>query len=130
MDTQQLSGPAEQILPNGKSYTVAALRKATSESSLEGSLAQNLFNRWWEEALSVHDDVPPMPKSQAAIDSCFRIAEEFRKKLHLREFDKRERYDKEERERFKSGGKTLIHIPDAGEVAPFVPGGYIPGMEQ
>ena len=122
------AGPAEQVLSNGKAYTVNALKKANSEAGLEGSIAQNLFTRWFEEAISVNGDVA-MPQVETAIDKCFRIAEKFRKKLHVWEFEKREQYDKDERARFQKDGKTILHLPDAGLVAPHVPGGYIPGMD-
>ena len=132
-DNQQAAaavGLEEQELPSGKKYTVEAINKAFSESKFEASLAQVLFQAMWEELLSEYaaGDVP-MPKSQAGMDKCFRIAEEFRKKVTLVEFEKRERYDKEAREKYQKNGKTILHLPDAGLVKPHVPGGYIQGLE-
>jgi hypothetical protein len=128
---QPAAGLQELELPGGKKYTVGAVNKAFSETKLEASLAQVLFVPWYEEVLSeVNGGEVPMPKVQAGIDKAFRIAEEFRKKMVHVEFDKRETYDKAERDKYRSGGKTLIHLPDAGVVAPLVPGGYIQGLNE
>lgn len=125
------SAAPEVELSNGKKYTTVALEKAYSEMKIEASLAQMLFVPWYEEVLSeINGGDVPMPKVQAGIDKAFRIAAEFRKKIHLVEFEKREAYDKAEREKYQKDGKTLIHLPDAGIVAPHVPGGYIKGLDQ
>ncbi len=127
---QSVAGLEEKELPSGKKYTVEALNRAFSETKIEASLAQMLFVPWYEEVLSeVNGGEVPMPKVQAGIDKAFRIAAEFRKKLHAVEFDKREDYDKAARDKFRKDGKTLIHLPDAGLVQPHVPGGYIQGLE-
>lgn len=133
-DNQQ-SAPAvgleEQDFPDGKKYTVAAVKRAFSESKFEASLAQVLFQAWWEELLAEtpSGDVP-FQTARAGMDKCFRVAEEFRRKTILVEFEKREKYDKEEREKYQKGGKTILHLPDASIVQPHVPGGYIPGLSE
>lgn len=124
-------GLEEQQLPDGKKYTVGAIKRAFSESKFEASLAQVLFQAWWEELLAETPagDVP-FQTARGGMDKCFRIAEEFRRKVNIVEFDKREKYDKEEREKYQRGGKTLLHLPDASLVQPLVPGGYIPGLSE
>lgn len=118
-----------EAVKEAKEYTPEALRRTASEVSLEGTIAQNLFQRWWEEACAEYNggDVP-MPKAKGAIDKCFLVAEEFRRRLNQVEFDRREKYDKEFRERFQKDGKTVLHLPDAGIVQPHVLPGTIPGL--
>jgi hypothetical protein len=113
-----------------KDYVPEALNRTAAELSLEGNIAQNLFLRWYEEACSEYNGADvPMPKAKAAIEKCFLFAGEFRKTLVQLEFERKERYDKEFRERYQTPqGKTIIHLPDAGIVQPHVPPGSIAGM--
>lgn len=119
----------EQVLPSGKAYTVEALNRTHSEIKFEGSLAQVLFQAYWEDALATHEGEVPMPLIEKGIIRCFVIADKFRKVLHQLEFEKREEYDKSIRARYQKDGKTILHLPDAGLVAPHVAPGSIAGLE-
>lgn len=127
--TPPVEAPPEQELPSGKKYTVEALQRAHSEVKFESSLAQVLFQAWFEENLSIHEGDVSMPKVEVGIDKCMRIAVEFRKRIHSMEFEKREEYDKSIRARYQRDGKTLLHLPDAGLVAPHLPPGSIVGLD-
>ncbi len=101
-------GPEEVELPDGKKYTPSAIKRAFSEIKFEASLAQVLFQAWWEELLAetAQGDVP-FATARVGMDKCFRVAEEFRRKVTLVEFEKRERYDKEERDKYKAAAAKM-----------------------